>query len=66
MDDALISFQLLGPNNEVIQKLPNHPVSGNFSVRFANPGNLTFVFDITRIIFASDRTVKIEATFHPD
>jgi hypothetical protein len=65
-DDTLIAFKLLGPNDNIIQQQPDHPVGGNFSVRCEGPGNLTFVFDNGGIIRSSSRQVHIEGTYQAD
>jgi hypothetical protein len=64
-DDTLISFELRGPDNTVLQKL-ERPTSGNFTIRFDGPGRATFVFGNEGIIRSSARRVRLDATYHPD
>jgi hypothetical protein len=64
-DDTLVGFTLRGPDDKVLEQL-DHPISGNFSLRFEAPGKCTFVFDNGGIIRSSMRKVRIEGTYHPD
>ncbi len=60
-DDTLVDFRLLGPNNEVLQKL-DHPIEGNFSIDITKPGIYTFEFNNTGIVRSSGRNVTIKGT----
>lgn len=64
-DDTLVGFTLRGPDDKVLEQL-DHPISGNFSLRFEAPGKCTFVFDNGGIIRSSMRKITIEGTYHPD
>lgn len=66
IDDTLIAFRLKGANNEVLQQMPDHPRSGNFSLRVTRPGRYTFEFDNGGILRATPRQVSIDGTYQPD
>jgi hypothetical protein len=65
-DDSLIGFSIVGPDNNVIEKLDRHPTSGNFKLRFDGPGAYTFTFDNSGIIRSSARVVELSGTYQPD
>lgn len=64
-DDTLVRFALRGPDDKVVEEL-KHPVSGNFSIHFTEPGTYTFIFDNSGIIRSSARLITVEGTFEPD
>jgi hypothetical protein len=63
-DDSLVGFTLISPDNRTLQRL-DHPLSGNFNVRYEG-GSYTFIFDNSGIIRSSSRLVTLEGTYQPD
>jgi hypothetical protein len=64
-DDTLVSFKLVGANNEILQNL-DHPASGNFDIHITSPGRYTFWMGNTGMLRSSSRVVTIDATYKPD
>ncbi len=63
-DDTLVGFTLTAPDNKIVQKL-DHPVTGNFAVRYEG-GVYTFTFNNQSIIRSSARIVTLQGTYQPD
>jgi hypothetical protein len=64
-DDTLVSFELRGPDNALLQRL-DHPLTGNFSIRYETAGIYTFTFNNAGFVRSTARTVTIEGTYQPD